>query len=61
MKKTWENTVAKNHKNNLETVEFSAKKFFSANFVAKVVQDNRNELEYAKSAESDGLNLRKLT
>ena len=36
-------------------------KNFSANFVAIVVQDTRNELEYAKSAESDGLNLRKLT
>ena len=45
----------------METVEFSAYKFFSANFVPIVVKDNRNELEYAKSAESDGLNLRKMT
>ena len=29
--------------------------------IAIIVKDNRNELEYAKSAESDGLNLRKLT
>ena len=29
--------------------------------VVIVVKDNRNELEYAKSAESDGLNMRKLT
>ena len=36
-------------------------KNFSANFVAIVVKDNRNELEYTKSDESDGLNLRKLT
>ena len=53
--------IAKNHYNNLETVEFSAYKFFSANFVTIVVKHNNNELEYAKSAESDGLNLRKLT
>ena len=40
---------------------FQPKNFFSANFVAIVVKDNSNELEYAKSAESDGLNFRKMT
>ena len=39
----------------MDTVEFSAYNFLI------VVKDNRNERKYAKSAEYDGLNLRKLT
>ena len=52
--------IAKNHSNNLETVEFSALKFFSGLFVKPAVKHNGNELKYAKSAKSNVVNLRKL-
>ena len=42
-------------------LNFGPNFFFSGIFVGLPVKHNRNELGYAKSADSDGLNLRKLT